>query len=90
VRISPYDLCKISSLHLGLPSLCEFQVKIWYSLGDMVAPSQGSRYCSTRDKTCVKPCQTVLDWFQIFQGRALGNLAPFCQLDHVDLAPATK
>jgi hypothetical protein len=90
VRISPYDLCKISSLHLGLPSLCEFQVKIWSSLGDMVAPSQGCRNCSTQDKTCVKPCQTVLVWFQNFQVCALGNLAPFCQLDHVDLVPATK
>jgi hypothetical protein len=55
-----------------------------------VAPSQGCRHCSTRDKTCVKPCQTVLVWFQFFQGCALGNLAPFCQLDHVDLAPATN
>jgi hypothetical protein len=90
VRISSYDLCKISSLHLGLPRLCECQVKIWSSLGDMVAPSQGCRHCSTRDKTFVKPCQTVLAWFQIFQGCSLGNLAPFCQLDHVDLAPATK
>jgi hypothetical protein len=57
--------CKISSLHLGLSSLCEFQVKIWSGLGDMVAPSQGCRHCSTRDKTCVKPCQSVLVWFQI-------------------------
>jgi hypothetical protein len=32
VRISPKVLCKISSLHLGLPSWCEFQVKIWSSL----------------------------------------------------------
>jgi hypothetical protein len=90
VRISPYYLCKISSLHLGLPSLCEFQVKIWSSLGDMVAPSQGCWHYSSRDKTCVKQCQTILVWFQIFQGCALGNLAPFCELDHVDLAPATK
>jgi hypothetical protein len=29
-----------------------------------------------------------LVWFQIFQGCSFGNLAPFCQLDHVDLAPA--
>jgi hypothetical protein len=79
VWISPYELCKISSLHLGLPSLCQFQVKIWSSLGDMVAPSQGCRHCSTWDKTCVKPCKTVLVWFQNFQGCALGNLAPFCQ-----------
>jgi hypothetical protein len=32
VRISPKVLCKISSLHLGLSSLCEFQVKIWSGL----------------------------------------------------------
>jgi hypothetical protein len=88
VRISPKDLCKISSLHIGLSSLCEFQVKIWSGLGDMVAPSQGCRHCSTRDKTRVKPCQTGLVWFQIFQGCSFDNLAPFCQLDHVDLAPA--
>jgi hypothetical protein len=55
-----------------------------------VAPSEGCHHCLTRDKTRVKPCQTILVWFQIFQGCALGNLAPFCQLDHVDLAPATK
>jgi hypothetical protein len=35
-------------------------------------------------------CQTVSVWFQIFQGCALGNLAPFCQLDHVDLASASN
>ncbi len=28
MRISPYGLCKISSLHLGLPSSCKFQGKI--------------------------------------------------------------
>jgi hypothetical protein len=28
VLISPYGLCKISSLHLGLPSSCKFQGKI--------------------------------------------------------------
>jgi hypothetical protein len=32
----------------------------------------------------------VLVWVQIFPGRALGIWAPFCQLDHVDLASATK
>jgi hypothetical protein len=63
VRILPYDLCKISSLHLELPSLCEFQVKIWSRLGDMVAPSQGCQHCSTQDKTRVKPGKTVLVWF---------------------------
>jgi hypothetical protein len=82
--------CEISSLHLGLPSSCEFQGKIGSGLGDMVAPSQGCRHCSTCDKTGVKPCQTVLVWFQNFQGCALGNLAPFCQLDLTDLALETK
>jgi hypothetical protein len=32
VRISPKILCKVSSMSLGLSSLCEFQVKIWSSL----------------------------------------------------------
>jgi hypothetical protein len=77
-------------MHLGPPSSCEFQGKIGSGLGDMLVPSQGCRHCSTRDKTCVKLCQMVLVWFQIFQGCALGNLAPFCQLGHVDVVPATK
>jgi hypothetical protein len=32
VRISPKILCKVSSMSLGLSSLCEFQVKIWSGL----------------------------------------------------------
>jgi hypothetical protein len=55
-----------------------------------VAPSQVCRHCSTHNKTGAKLCQTVLDWFQIFQGCALGNLAPFFQLDLMDLVPATR
>jgi hypothetical protein len=90
VRISPKILCKVSCMSLGLSSLFEFQVKIWSGLWDMVAPSQVCQHCSTRNKTHVKPCQMVLVWVQNFPGFALGNLAPFCQLDHVDLASATK
>jgi hypothetical protein len=77
-------------LYLGLPISCEFQGKIGSSLGDLVAPSQWGRHCSSRDKTDAKPCQTVLVWTQTLQGCALGNLAPFCYLDLKDLAPATK
>jgi hypothetical protein len=51
VRISPYGLCKISSLHLWLPSSCKFQGKIGSGLEDMVAPSLVCLHCSTRDKT---------------------------------------
>jgi hypothetical protein len=39
VQILPKILCKVSSLCLGLSVLCEFQVKIWSGVGDMVAPS---------------------------------------------------
>jgi hypothetical protein len=53
-------------------------------------PSQVCGHCLTRDKIDVKLCQMVLAWVQNFPGCALGNLAPFCQLDHVDLASATK
>jgi hypothetical protein len=45
VQILPKILCKVSSLSLGLSSLCEFQVKIWSGVGDMVAPSQVCLYC---------------------------------------------
>jgi hypothetical protein len=88
VRILPYALCKISSLHLELSSSCEFQGEIWPSLEDMVAPSLVCLHCSPRDKMDAKPYQTTLVWFQIFQGCALGSLATFCYLDHVVLAPA--
>jgi hypothetical protein len=83
VQIFPKIMCKVSSPSLGLSSLCEFQVKIWSGVGDMVVPSQVCLDCSARDKTHVKPCQLVL--VQIFPGRALGILSPFCQLDHVYL-----
>jgi hypothetical protein len=90
VRILPYGLCKISSLHLELPSSCEFQGEICPGLGDMEAPSQCCRHCSTRDKIGVNSCQKVLALVQTFTVCFLGILAPFCQLDPMDLAPATR
>jgi hypothetical protein len=81
VRISPYGLCKISSLHLGLPSSCKFQGKIGSGLEDMVAPNLVYLHCSTQDKTCANSCQTVLAWVQTFPRGSLDNLAPFCYLD---------
>jgi hypothetical protein len=72
VRILPYGLCKISSLHLELPSSCEFQGEIGSGLEDMVALSLVCLYCSSRDKTDAKPCQTTLVWFQTSQGLCLG------------------
>jgi hypothetical protein len=89
VRILPYYLCKISSLHLELSSSCEFQGEIGSVLEDMVAPSLVCLHYSSRDKTDAKLCQTTLVWFQTFQGCALGSLASFCYLDLKDLAPAT-
>jgi hypothetical protein len=77
VRISPYGLCKISSLHLGLPSSYKFQGKIGSGLEDMVAPSLVCLHCSTRDKTGANSCQTVLAWVQTLLGGSLDNLAPF-------------
>jgi hypothetical protein len=46
VRISPKVLCKISSWHLGLASLCKFQWNICPSLQDMWAPSLVCLPCS--------------------------------------------
>jgi hypothetical protein len=90
VRISPYAFCEISSLHLGLPSSCEFQGKICPSLADMRAPSWVYRHYSPRDKTDVNSCQKVLASVQTFLVCALDNLAPFCQMDLMNLAPATR
>jgi hypothetical protein len=84
----PRVLCKISSWHLGLASLCKFQGKICPRSQDMWAPSQVCRHCSSRDKTDVKPCQMVLAWVQIFPGCALDSLATFCYLDQGVLVPA--
>jgi hypothetical protein len=83
-------LVQISSWHLGLAIMCELQWEICPKSQDMGAPSQCCRHCSTRDKTRVKPCQKVLASVQTFSVCALGNLAPFCQLDLMDLAPATR
>jgi hypothetical protein len=77
VRILPYDLCKISSLHLELSSSCEFQGEIGSGLEDMVAPILVCLHCSPRDKTDAKPCQMTLLWFQTSQGCGLGSLATF-------------
>jgi hypothetical protein len=88
VRILPYDLCKISSLHLELSSSCEFQGEIKSGLEDMVVPSIVCLHYSPHNKTDAKPCQMTLVWFHIFQGCALGSLSTFCYLDHVVLAPA--
>jgi hypothetical protein len=46
VRILPNVLCKISSWHLGLASLCKFQWKICPSLQDMWEPSLVCLHCS--------------------------------------------
>jgi hypothetical protein len=54
VQILSEILCKVSSLYLGLSVLCEFQVKIWSGVRDMVAPSQVCLDFSARDKTHVK------------------------------------
>jgi hypothetical protein len=83
-------LVQISSWHLGLAIMCEFQWEICPMSQDMGAPSQCCRHCSTQDKTRVKPCQKVLASVQTFPVCSLGNLAPFCQLDLMDLAPATR
>jgi hypothetical protein len=70
-------LVQISSWHLGLATMCEFQWEICPSLGDMRAPSWVCRHCSIRDKTDIKPCQMVLASVQNFPVCALGNLATF-------------
>jgi hypothetical protein len=90
VRISPYGLCKISSLHLGLPSSCKFQGKIGSGLEDMLAPSLVCLHCSSQDKTGANPCQTVLAWVQTLPGGSLDNLAPFCYLDPEVLVPLAR
>jgi hypothetical protein len=83
-------LVQISSWHLELAIMCEFRWEICPKSQDTGAPSQCCRHCSTRDKTRVKPCQKVLASVQTFPVCSLSNLAPFCQLDPMDLAPATR
>jgi hypothetical protein len=50
MRISPSVLCKISSWHLGLASLCKFPWKICPSLQDTRAPSLVCLHCSRATK----------------------------------------
>jgi hypothetical protein len=45
-------LVKISSWHLGLAIMCEFQWEICPKSQDMGAPSQCCWHCSTRDNSC--------------------------------------
>jgi hypothetical protein len=47
-------LVQISSWHLGLAIMCEFQWEICPSSQDMRAPNRVCRHCSSRDKTDVK------------------------------------
>jgi hypothetical protein len=59
-------LVQISSWHLGLAIMCEFQWEICPSSQDMRAPNRVCRHCSPRDKMDVKSCQMVLASVQIF------------------------
>jgi hypothetical protein len=68
VQILPKTLCKVSSLSLGLSSLCEFQVKIWSGVGDMVAPSQVCLDCSAQEKHMSNHVKWFWFGFKFFQG----------------------
>jgi hypothetical protein len=83
-------LVQISYWHLGLAIMCDFRWEICPKSQDMGAPSQCCRHCSTRDKTHVKTCQAALASVQTFLVCSLGNLAPFCYLEHVVLAPSIR
>jgi hypothetical protein len=83
-------LVQISSWHLGLALMCEFQWEICPSSQDMRAPNRVCRHCSPRDKMDVKSCQMALASVQIFPGCALVCLATFCYLDQKVLAPAPR
>jgi hypothetical protein len=61
-------LVQISSWHLGLAIMCEFQWEICPSSQDRRAPNRVCRHCSPRDKVDVKSCQKVLALVQIFHG----------------------
>jgi hypothetical protein len=61
VRISPKVLCKISSWHLGLASLCKFQWNICRSLQDMWAPSLVCLHYSPATK--LMPNHVKRPWF---------------------------
>jgi hypothetical protein len=68
VRISPKVLCKISSWHLGLASLCKIQWKIYPSLQGMWAPSLVCLHCSPATK--MMPNRVKWQWFgfKLFRG----------------------
>jgi hypothetical protein len=83
-------LVQISSWHLGLAIMCEFQWEICPSSQDMRAPNWACRHCSPQDKMDVKSCQKALASVQSFLGCALGSLATFCYLDHMVLAPLKR
>jgi hypothetical protein len=61
MRISLKILCKISSWHLGLASLCKFQWKTCLSLKDMWAPSLVCLHCSPATK--MMPNRDKWPWF---------------------------
>jgi hypothetical protein len=61
-------LMQISSWHLGLAIMCEFQWEICPSSQDRRAPNRVCRHCSPRDKVDVKSCPMVLASVQIFPG----------------------
>jgi hypothetical protein len=62
------SLAQISSWHLGLAIMCEFQWEICPSSQDRRAPNRVCRHCSPRDKMDVKSCQMVLALVQISLG----------------------
>jgi hypothetical protein len=68
VRISPYGLCKISSLHLGLPSSCKFQGKIGF--GYKIWWRQVLSVCTVQPETKHVPTRVKRSWlgFKLFQG----------------------
>jgi hypothetical protein len=61
-------LVQISSWHLGLDIMCEFQWEMCPSSQDRRVPNRVCRHCSPRDKVDVKSCQIVLAAVQIFPG----------------------
>jgi hypothetical protein len=68
VRISPKVLCKISSWHLGLASLCKFKWKICPSLQDMWAPSLVCLHCSPATKLMPNHVKRPRFDFKFFRG----------------------
>jgi hypothetical protein len=62
------SLAQISSWHLGLAIMCEFQWEICPISQDRRATNRVCRHCSPRDKMDVKSCQMVLASVQISPG----------------------